>query len=245
MTAGNSLAKFTDVLAEGETSTTWTQVDEKAATPPPEALAAQAPKVVQPEAVLPKGVDPKAPVEKKGPLDFRMSVARQGADLGVSLRPKAGGLCVVMISERFGQDQAETTPAGHKLQVHDFITEINGQTAAEEMVKEARTAQKLALKVHRPRTFIAKLTKSVGKLGSSLMPCQTGADSTAYFLEVTRIQEGALDDYNKSAAAELQVMPQDHILSVNGQSGDCNKMIEKLRDSTHLELKVLRPPAAK
>jgi len=59
-------------------------------------------------------------------------------------------------------------------------------------------------------------------------------------LQVLQVEQGAVQKYNESAKADMQVKKSDFILSVNGINGNCEEMMKQF-DESKITLKLSRP----
>mmetsp|Transcript_9608 Transcript_9608/g.34118 ORF Transcript_9608/g.34118 Transcript_9608/m.34118 type:complete len:219 (+) Transcript_9608:95-751(+) len=125
-----------------------------------------------------------------------------------------------------------------RLELHDYIVAINGQTSCAAMLLQAKGCKgALKIKVVRPKPWVVKIVKGDKPFGAGLIYQN---DSTS--VGIKEVREGALKDYNARARPELQLLIGDSILKVNSIAGAAQQMVETMRTLTEFELTCTRAP---
>jgi len=119
-----------------------------------------------------------------------------------------------------------------------FIVEVNGVSgSAQRMVDEMRRSKIWKLQVARNHEFVVKIEKS----GPLRMDLQFEKDSDC--IVIRKIGDiGVVKEYNDSTTdREQQLRPGDRILDVNDTAGPASALLETIKNSTDLNLKIGRP----
>lgn len=124
---------------------------------------------------------------------------------------------------------------------HDLILEVNGTREPKEMLNQLKlSSQTLNMKLCHPSHVKIEVEKGDRELGLRLHCHSAGAS----LLEVLEIYPGAVEYRNSTTSdAKERIRPLDFIASVNGITLDVQKMIEELKVSRTLQLKLLRLPS--
>lgn len=128
--------------------------------------------------------------------------------------------------------------ANKKVKPGYFIVGVNGISgSAQTMVDEMRRSRTWKLQVARNHDFMVTLEKA----GPLRLDLQFEKDSDC--IVIRKVGEiGVVKEYNESMSsdAEKQIKPGDRILDVNGTAGPAKVLLETIRNSTELNLKIGR-----
>jgi len=131
-----------------------------------------------------------------------------------------------------------------EVQVQDQIAAVNGHTTIEAMQQQLREMTVQMLVIRLPERFTVKLSKDGGRLGL----CFERPSSQSMAVAELRISEvmkaGALPEYNRKQASlgrhQYCVLPEMRIEAVNGESRNINEMVDRLKGSAEVELRIRR-----
>jgi len=144
---------------------------------------------------------------------------------------------VVKVTEGLVKSYNDTVAESKKIVPGHCVVGINGKSGME-MLSELSTSKELKLMIAPTINFTVQLTKSgTQQLGMNLA-YEEGCSS---LLLNGFAAGGLLDTYNKSAPQTQRVGVGDRIIEVNGVSGEPLKILDALKTSTALSLKVARP----
>jgi len=177
-------------------------------------------------------------VEDEGPFDVTLEMT-PGERLGALLDVLDMKTLRVVEVRRTGRLRLYNARAEEHQRVLPgyFIVGVNGiDGGAAEMVEEMRRSRVWKLQVARSHEFTVPLEKT----GPLRVDLQFEQDSDC--IVVRKIGDiGVLKEYNDSADVEHRVRPGDRILGVNDNAGPAKTLLETLRSSTDLNLKIARP----
>mmetsp|Transcript_9607 Transcript_9607/g.34113 ORF Transcript_9607/g.34113 Transcript_9607/m.34113 type:complete len:244 (+) Transcript_9607:95-826(+) len=171
-----------------------------------------------------------AVIAKEGPLGLLLDVKAHLEAGALSVIRVNGGGCIEAYNSKADPDV--------RLELHDYIVAINGQTSCAAMLLQAKGCKgALKIKVVRPKPWVVKIVKGDKPFGAGLIYQN---DSTS--VGIKEVREGALKDYNARARPELQLLIGDSILKVNSIAGAAQQMVETMRTLTEFELTCTRAP---
>jgi len=123
-----------------------------------------------------------------------------------------------------------------RIRFGDRIIECNGIRAdAKQMLETLRTASSVKLLMRHPEEFKVLVEKS----GESPVGLDVSCKSNRDGLLVRKVGDGIVSNWNKTQPPELQVNEKDFIVEVNGLRGEPKALLQKLKESTVLELSVI------
>jgi len=188
----------------------------------------------------PKPAAPPAPVEElpKSSYYYEVSLDKRDKPLGLKLESKRTCVGIAGVAAGVVDDHNKSAEPAKKIQALDFICSVNGKTKAEEIIEAMKEEGALQMKLFRPLPFNVTLNKERGILGLHLF---FHADSSS--IEVESVVEGLAKDYNATVSEELQIKAKDCIKSVNGVSGDGQKILVEVKTANKLDMVIVRGPA--
>lgn len=131
-------------------------------------------------------------------------------------------------SEEAEEDEAEDAEEiGQAEEVQDTSKNL-GLVAAEERLGDDPGRPP-------PKEFQVEIVKANGDLLGLELDCLDTKHG-----RVMDIQGGAVEKYNDTVAKDLQVLPDDFVVGVNGAQGNVNKMLRQLREATCVTLTLRR-----
>lgn len=169
---------------------------------------------------------------------FEVQLQKNESKLGLHLDLTGSGVQVVKIVAGGVEDYNRSVPSGKQILAHDFITVVNGVSTSADMIKKMRDDPHLTLTIVKPTRFTVKMDKAGKKLGLNL----AFQEATSSCIEVKEVIDGAIEEYNATAAPALRVMKNDFLESVNGASGTAKKILQEIKAANQLEIGLLRVP---
>lgn len=159
---------------------------------------------------------------------------RKDVPLGLVLDDKPHGLTITNLGR--GAFAAYSTKASKKAQPHDIILKVNGKAGKDAIMDEVKSCSgQVIFTIARPPVVEVTISKNGKLLGMELSFAPMSMS-----IDIKGICDGALKDYLASAGAHVQIASGDCILSVNGISGDLEKMVAVMKESNDLKMQVSR-----
>lgn len=201
-------------------------------------LGRMTPKAAQDHPPSPSALPPK-PVKAGDGFEATVTMTK-GVHPGIGMDLSEGPYLRVCKVEEVGPVPTYNTQAheAEHIRVGDFIVEVAGASGdARQLMLALHTDGPVKLSVRRPVYFTVKVDKQGGSLGLDL---SYQARSTSAVIKQV-FPTGAVAKWNASAAADVQIKPDDFIISVNGTSGTSRQLVQAINESQIVELHMARP----
>lgn len=138
-----------------------------------------------------------------------------------------------LAAERYNSDK----PQEQRIEVGDFVYEINGETGAfDRMSKAEQSPGPTKFRIRKQRIFSVSLEKQGPSWGMSIK-FNSSSDSV---LLVTNVILGSVTAWNESNPSK-KIQVQDRITSVNGRQGNSSVMAKELQSTDTVDLVVSSP----
>jgi len=170
---------------------------------------------------------------------FTCKVRREDGEWGMLC--DSWGDCIQIVRVNGGKvgEYNDSVNTALKLTRGDIILQVDGKNVHPESLRQLKHAPKADFKVKRLVPSKVKVTKAESQLWGMKMSYQKGR---SLCLRVTAVNDGAMKEYNQAVDAGSQIKPSDFIVSVNGCQGDPKKMLEVFRNSSDIDLTIMRLP---
>lgn len=173
--------------------------------------------------------------------EFEIDVLKDEDQLGVDvLQHMTGSLLISRVRPGSVQSWNQRRP-DMAVQAGDRIVEVNGQRGpSAQLVSAIRSEWRLHLLIRRQLKFSVSLPEFSGQLGLDIAMLESA-------LKVLKVKEGPIKDWNASCAKDIEVMPEDSIVEVNGVKGSPADLLQAIRSQQgqRLDLAFSRSPVAR
>jgi len=130
-------------------------------------------------------------------------------------------------------------PIEERIGIGDFVVDVNGVAGDALAMKRAlMTVGDVEVSIQRPYVFVVPVVSKGGFPLGLRLKCNNACTS---LLVRQVLGEGAVHQWNANAPRERQVIANDHVVSVNGTSGDAKLMRQLIASVDALDLVVARP----
>jgi len=160
---------------------------------------------------------------------------RSNEQLGLELDFSDGETAYV-VGVQFGAMHLynQTAKAQDRVRIGDFVISVNGtRGSGDGLLEKIKTSSRLDMVVHRPVEFSVAVDLGDRPLGLELM---VGAAC----LLVGKVLDGATQDWNE-ANPDQQVRSKDRIIAVGNERASGEELLERLRATKRLGLRLARP----